>query len=183
MAKASRQGVYFEARDYAGFPRRLLLILVDFLALGLIFITLALVSASVPALDRFFWQSYLVICYFYLAVLKATSIGTIGYRAAGVRLITLSGHAPNLWHTTCRLGFLILGPLNLLLDLLTLQAEPDRQSFRDRVMGTFVVRRNAVPAGHGPICYRRVFWMSLCLTFQEVVREQENSDLELRPRI
>jgi len=177
MAKTNKQGAYYAARDYAGFLRRLLVVLVDSAFLLLAFIILALISAAVPVLDRFFWQLYLATCYLYLAVLKSSSLGTIGYRVAGVRLVTLSGQTLNLWQTSCRLGFLILGPLNLPLDLIILRAEPDRQSMRDKIMGTFVVRRHAMAAGHGSIRYRRLFWMSWCLTLPEVARDQENSDL------
>jgi uncharacterized RDD family membrane protein YckC len=175
--ETSKRGTYYAARDYAGLLRRLLMVLVDSVVLGLVFIILALISASAPVLARFFWLTYFATWYLYMAVLKSTSLGTIGYRVAGVRLVTLSGQTPSLWQTTCRMGFLILGPFNLLLDLILLQAEPDRQTLRDKITGTFVIRRNAVPAGHGAIHYRKLFWMAWCLTIPEVARDKENSDL------
>jgi hypothetical protein len=45
--------------------------------------------------------------------------------------------------------FAVLGPLNALLDLIWLGGDNDRQALRDKLAGTYVIRRGAQPLGTG----------------------------------
>ena len=171
MTAQSREGVFYESRDCAGIVRRLFILAVDFTVVVALVWLLFVAAVFSETLARFFVPVCGGVCYGYLAGLKATRLGTLGYRLAGVRLVDLQGRQAALWRSTFRLGFLVFGPLNLLFDILWLGGDPNRQSVRDKFAGTYVVRRRATPAGRGRIDYKTYYMMSYNLVFPEVVRE------------
>ena len=59
----------------------------------------------------------------------------------------------------------MLGPINFVLDLLWVWSDSYRQTLRDKLAYTYVVRRDAVPEGRGPIAfahYSILGWHLLC---------------------
>jgi len=178
MTTGIKQGVFYRISDYAGIGRRLFIIVVDsMIVFGLLFL-LSFVAEFSESVAGAFVLGCFLICYTYLAVLKATPLGTIGYMLAGVRLSDLRGRRAPLWRSTFRFGFLVLGPFNMLFDILWLGGDPNRQSLRDKFAGTYVVREKATPAGHGPIDYKIYLMFGYSFIFAEVVRTATDPENE-----
>jgi hypothetical protein len=97
-------------------------------------------------------------------VLKRSKGGTLGYRIGGVRLVGLDGRHATWSALILRLLFAVFGPLNWL-DLIWLAGDPDRQTLRDKLAQTYVVKKKAEPLGTGPVilqyyeinCYNFIF--------------------------
>jgi len=66
---------------------------------------------------------------------------------------------------TLRLFLWVLGPINIIADLIWVGIDQDRQSLRDRFASTCLVKANAVPIGEAPIhlSYYQAFGLSLML--------------------
>jgi uncharacterized RDD family membrane protein YckC len=111
--------------------------------------------------------------YVYLAVLKPTPIRTVGYWIAGTKIVTLRGERPSTLRMSLRLMIWILGPFNFLIDLGWLGIDPDKQTMRDCLAGTCVVRNKAQPAGTGEIHLVRYHVAGLNLMYPRVIRRSE----------
>ena len=151
-------GVYFRHEDYASFWRRVLIDVIDALVVGAICSVLAIALLVTFPLNRTTFQlisaTFAVTAFCYLVVLKRSKIGTIGYRIGAVRIVGLNGQTPSLSAVTLRLLFAPLGPLNWVLDLAWLSGNKHRQSLRDKLAHTYVVKVKAQPVGTGKIIYR-----------------------------
>ena len=161
-------GVYFQAEDYAGLPRRLMIDMIDALIVsclcGVAFLVFVLGFASKDLLFAA-WASILF-CYFVL--LKRSKMRTIGYRIGGVRIVGLDGKTPSVWSLTLRLLFMALGPVNYLLDIAFLSADPHRQALRDKLAQTYVVKKRAEAMGSGQLIYRYYDIFGYNFLFREV---------------
>jgi uncharacterized RDD family membrane protein YckC len=167
-------GVYYAAEDYAGILRRLFILVVDGLVmLTLVVATFLIMGESIGQdADSALKASGLLflLWYVYMAVLKITPLGTLGYRLAGVRLVTIYGERPSIWRSSFRFAFIFAGPLNPICDVIWLGGETDRQGMRDKFAGTYVVRRGATPAGRGRVGYEHLFLGAWALVFRRVKR-------------
>ena len=114
--------------------------------------------------------SYVLILFLYLAVLSRSRFGTLGYRVAGVRVVGLSGEAPTLGTMAYRSLFVVMGPLNGLIDLVWVVGDPCRQTLRDKIAGTYIVRRGAKPAGRGRVGRSTLSFLGYSLSVDEVRR-------------
>lgn len=157
---AGADGAYFERGDCAGFFRRLLILLID----GTVMAGAAAAVAAGHALlfpesdhDSVVGAALWVIGFAYLAVLESFS-ATLGYLLAGVRIVTLEGKRPSILRMTLRLLLWVMGPIHPVIDFLWLGGDDQRQTLRDKLVGTRVVRRKAEPAAEGPI---RLKWYTL----------------------
>jgi uncharacterized RDD family membrane protein YckC len=110
---------------------------------------------------------FAVFCYLYLAVLARSRFGTLGYTLASVQVLDLSGMRPSLACMSFRTVFAVLGPINALLDVIWLGGDSHRQALRDKLAGTYIIRKGAVPGGEGPQRHVLVWF----LTYSFVVRE------------
>ena len=170
------QYVYYDIHDCAGFWRRAASLVVDLVAIALITIfflwvlsTVGLVSMDVDPTPR----TLALLCvpaYVYLTVLKRSSVRTPGYWLTGLRIVDLKGRPPSMFTMSLRLAWWLLGPINPILDFLYLSEDEQRQTIRDKLMGTLVVKVAAHPAGHGAKTYDRAGFMGLMLTFPTVKR-------------
>jgi uncharacterized RDD family membrane protein YckC len=149
---------YFRREDYDGFWRRFLVDLIDGCLVGGICTVATTALWDVFPSDRMALNVTLaiwtIVAFLYFVVLKRSPISTLGYRAAGVRIIGLDGLPATWWPLTLRLMFAVLGPLSPL-DLVWLVGDPHRQALRDKFTHTYVVKRNAQPIGMGTVVYRR----------------------------
>ena len=169
-------GVFYRFHAYAGFLRRVIIILVD------LFVILVFCSFFTPIPLSFFYDQYdalmqanllyamPVIAFIYLAVVKRTNFGTFGYWLAGVKIVTLQGKRPSLFQMTVRFVLLILGPIHPLIDFIWLSGDKDRQTLRDKIVGTYVVRDNAIPIGQGDITLSQYYLLGFSFSFKEVKR-------------
>jgi len=69
---------------------------------------------------------------------------------------------------TYRLMFAPLGPLNWFMDLLWVSGDAQRQSLRDKLAHTYVVKVKAQPVGTGKIVYRCYDIIGFNFMFQEI---------------
>ncbi len=67
-----------------------------------------------------------------------------------------------------RYCLLIVGPLEIFLDLIWLTGEETKQTFRDKYVGTYVVNLKAKPIGQGPQIITKMNVMGWHLMFREV---------------
>jgi len=179
--KTRPTGVYYPLTSYAGILRRFAVVLIDgfFLLLVLCVASAILEALPTPLKDFLLVKVWILFSYLYLSVLKSTRAGTVGYLLTGVRLVDLRGERPSLWRTLYRALFLVLGPITLLIDIFWIGGDDNRQSLRDKLAGTYVIRRSAQPAGRGPIAAHRVFL--LCYTFQFPEVRKDAPDLRREP--
>jgi hypothetical protein len=145
-------GVYYRAEDYIGLGPRILILLVDGIVLVVIMLVLAIGWVIVGHDDHriFAWIAIGAI-WLYSVPLKRSNFRTIGYHLTGVKLVTLKGKRPSLFMLTFRSLLWLLGPFNLLFDLMWCSADDDRQTMRDRFSGMCLVRNDATPIGTGEI--------------------------------
>jgi uncharacterized RDD family membrane protein YckC len=167
--------VYYSAQDLAGFARRSAALTVDLL---IVFFACGGVVALGPDVGLPQSAANAIafgLAWIYLAGLKSRPARTIGYRVTGLELVDLYGKRASLWLSTCRFLFLFGGPLNFAFDLIWLTNDPNRQTMRDKLCGTYVVRRGAQPTGTGVIRYPTYFVATMSLVLPEVVRTPVDS--------
>ena len=167
----SSRGIYFRRKDYASFWLRLLVDLIDVVSVGVLCAAAVLVLwAFVPG------QLLLAVCaivfFCYVVLLKRSKGGTVGYRAGGVRIVGLDGQRAGIIPLTVRLLFMVLGPINYLLDLAWLANETQRQALRDKFADTYVVKKRAEPIGSGKLVHRYYEILGYNFLFREIEVEE-----------
>jgi len=118
------KGVFFDHDSYAGLARRVLVLLIDGIALFLagvaIWVPLVMLlwdpqTGRTP--DALFFVLWFALIWLYLTVIKRSRLRTIGYRLCGLQVVTTSGTRPTLAAMTFRLLMWVFGPFNFILDL------------------------------------------------------------------
>ena len=171
-------GVLFRREDCAGIFRRLLATFVDgtllvvFLVGWWLACRFTLVGV-VGALPGWLWfGSSLGAAILYFVVLKRSDLGTAGYRLAGIRVVGLDGSPPGHWAMFHRFAvgglWVFTGSLMFILDLLWIGGDDQRQTIRDKMAGTLVVRRNAHPVAEGRQTVRLYSFVGWSLFLREV---------------
>ncbi|HEU4886889.1 MAG TPA: RDD family protein, partial [Thermoanaerobaculia bacterium] len=145
--------VYYKAEDYLGVMRRLLIDFVD-TSVAVVVSSMFTVFAMIvsPATEITVLMSLVAwtgVWITYLVILKGSRFRTLGYVLAGARIVNFSGEQPGYLSLLGRLAFTVLGPFNFVVDLLWVSSDPCSQALRDKVAHTYVVRKDAVPAGVG----------------------------------
>ena len=143
------KGVYYSFESYASFGERVGAWIVDLLFLlgltgGYLLIFWFSSDRSAWGLAIVFWL-FIITCFMVLAVLKRTDISTPGFWIFGIKIVDLQGRKPSLLKMIFRC--LLLAPFNLFTDLMWLTSEKSRQTLRDKVAGTYVIKRSATPLG------------------------------------
>lgn len=175
------QGVYYSAKDYAGFATRMVILAVDGAVLLLplvvvlaIIIVLVVESAITPDAAGPLFFCYFVIwlqlAFLYLTVLEKSSWGTLGMILTRTRIVNLRGETPSFVRMVFRLMLWGFGPIHPLWDALWMTGDDYRQTLRDKLAGTYVVRKGAVPIGSGRVRYRHLHVFALNLPHLEVDR-------------
>jgi uncharacterized RDD family membrane protein YckC len=170
MAESKAEmGPYYAPADYAGLFRRFAILFVDgfvaFIALGIIGV--ALNDPGDRSITPAQLSSFAVFCWLYFVVLE-TYAGTLGFLVTRVRIVTLKGERPGLFRMTFRFLIWILGPINALVDFIWLTGDDYKQTLRDKIAGTLVIRKDAVPAGTGEIRLNRYQLLGHSFVFYEV---------------
>jgi len=170
-AEPEDTGAYYSPDDLCGIFRRLLILVVDLTIVLLIWVTLLVLSGALGASTPLPGSlAAFGLAWAYLAGLKAGPRGTLGYRLAGVQLVNLQGRPAGLLVSTYRFLLMLLGPFHLAVDLLWLAGDPNGQTLRDKLTGTYVVRRNARPIGHARLSHPTYFIATLAFALPEVNR-------------
>jgi len=172
---SSLQAVWFFPSDYVGFWRRLAVGLADSVV---IVVVLLVVTAAVLLLDpaeelsdatvAVLISCWAVFIYGYFVVLKRSRVNTVGYRLARVRIVDAYGRPPGLGALTLRLSFGLLGPFNVILDMLWIPSDRHKQALRDKFAHTYVVKANAEPAGPARVVFRTYYIMGMSFIFQDI---------------
>jgi uncharacterized RDD family membrane protein YckC len=167
--------VYFRKEDCAGFFRRIgatLTDLVVILVLLTVFDTaldlLGILSSAEPRLPDWYVASLLLIAWLYLTLLKRSRIRTPGYWVTGLRITNLKGKPPSLLLMTFRLAWWAFGPIGPIIDVFFMSSDDYRQMLRDKLMGTYVIRKDAEPAGTGQKTMSRMSFMGMMLMYPVV---------------
>lgn len=167
------EAVYYEIADHLGVWRRLFIDVVDmwvvlFVWLVATMIANALMSPSIEAATLTSFTIFWIACVLYYVVLKGSRFRTLGYFLAGAKIVDFRGERPGWLALLLRLTFILKGPANILFDLVWVSSDPGRQALRDKVAHTYVVRKDAVPAGRGRITYPVYNVFGWTLMFAEV---------------
>jgi uncharacterized RDD family membrane protein YckC len=164
-------GVYYAPEAYAGFLKRLLIVAVD---LSVIFFVWAIVyilwyggGPDPEYLGIWFVGLCFTVAYIYLVFVESSSIGTLGFLLTKVKIVNLRGERPSGWRVSFRLFLWVLGPFHPVIDLLWLTGDRDRQTLRDKLAGTYVVRKDALPCGQGTVRLSQYFLFGLSILFPE----------------
>jgi uncharacterized RDD family membrane protein YckC len=182
-------GVYYKIEDYGSLLRRFLAIAVDSVVLILLSLLIAWIwsfFAEPPELNPAFeygWLSMafispgyfwccLLVSYIYMTVVKASKLRTLGYRITGLRVVNLQGVRPSIFQMTWRFILLAFGPIDFLADLIWLGGDDNRQTIRDKIAATYVIRPDAIPIGAGTVIRRNYFLLGWSFIFQEVKRNR-----------
>src|SRR5262249_5097158 len=128
-------------------------------------------AVSEGATSAAFVCAWLLFCYAYLVPLEAC-VGTLGFVLTGTKIVDLHGRPPSWGRMTLRLLLCAfwLNNLCLLIDLLWFAENDHRQTIRDLVAGTYVVRKSAAPSGDGKVAFVYYFLFGLALRVREVQR-------------
>lgn len=168
---SAEHGVYYALPDYIGVWRRLGIDLVDVVVAASLSVVLSafllwlLSNGDQLALGLLaVWISV----WFGYFVLFKRSRRTVGYLLARARIVNLQGDTPSIASLFIRMLFAALGPLNLLFDLFWIPGDPCRQALRDKFAHTYVIRRDASPAGTGRIAYAQYTLLGASYLFKEV---------------
>jgi uncharacterized RDD family membrane protein YckC len=167
-------GVFYERDAYADLLKRFAIIAIDLgviIAVGaaLFVFFIVLVENDDDAYVAFLWSWFLVI-YAYLVFAEASNIGTLGFLVTGMKIVNLKGERPSFVRMTFRLLLWALGPFHPIIDLLFLSDDPNRQTLRDKLAGTYVVKKEAVPCGEGKVRLAQFFVLGFNILVPEVHR-------------
>lgn len=167
-------GVYYNKKDYAGFTRRLLIVIIDLIVLFIISFALLYISDTLTqraGINLSYNHGIFAIIFlsgFYLSILKGSKYRTIGYILAGVKIVNLQGKKPSIVKMALRTGLLLIGPFELFFGIIWLTSETTRQTLRDKYVGTYVIKKHAVPAGNGKLKTVMLTVMGWNLSYREV---------------
>ena len=168
------QGVYYAPGDYAGLLRRFIIIGMDFIVICFFSAIIIVLIFDLPKNIDYIFSSktyvFLLFSYLYLAIIKRSDWGTVGYRLTGVRIVNLEGKRPSLWQMTFRFLLLVFGPFHILIDLFWLGGDDYRQTLRDKIVGTYVIKHDALPLGKGEQLLVPYYFFTWALWFREVKR-------------
>ena len=176
-------GAYYESDDYAGFMRRIGVLVIDTIVIliagVLLWIPLLTISWNLNQTfepSGLFFLLWAVLIWVYLVPLKRSRLRTIGYRLFGLMIVTTRGERPSLFTMTFRMLMWLFGPFNFVLDLIWLGADTEGQSLRDCYAGTYVLRNGAEPIGFAPVHLTRYNGAGLTLAYPRGVRPKPDTD-------
>jgi len=102
-------GVYYETSDYAGIVRRIVIMIIDSIFLGIIFDISYSAAQLVNVMDGHVILGFLALTYIYLVLLKRSKYRTIAYRIVDAKIVDLKGNMPSIWKMTLRYLLLLEG--------------------------------------------------------------------------
>ncbi|MFT5528174.1 MAG: putative RDD family membrane protein YckC [Pirellulaceae bacterium] len=145
-------GVYYNADDYLGIGPRIVILIVDGLALlAIVALVTSIYVLMLGDVSPSFFPMAVFWCWIYEVPLKRSSHRTLGYRLMGVKLVTLKGETPSILMLSLRSMLWMFGPFNLLFDIVWVAIDVDRQTVRDRYTSMCLVRNDANPIGTGEV--------------------------------
>jgi uncharacterized RDD family membrane protein YckC len=169
--------VFYARSDLAGLSARLAIGAIDLSVLTFLIVITAL-PLAILGVEAALKVLVIPIAWAYMAALKRTRVGTLGYRMMGFRLVGLDGRPVSLFHATAR--FVVLLWLAGV-DTFSMVSDENAQTFRDKFAQTYVVRRNAEPAGVARVSYNHYFGFGGSIALADIYRVAETGDERRRP--
>ncbi|MEM8670399.1 MAG: RDD family protein [Planctomycetota bacterium] len=181
-------GVFFHEDAYPGLIRRILAWLID----GVTIVVMA-IAIWIPLVilfwdpgtgrtpDGLFVVLWMVATWLYLTVAKRSWIRTVGYQVCGLQIVTTRGERPTIAAMTLRLMLWIFAPFNIIVDLIWMGVDTERQTLRDCYTRMYIVRKGAHPIGAGEMHLTRYFAAGLAPSYPRVVRPLLDSMAERVP--
>ena len=164
-------GICFPLAAYAGPVRRLLIFVIDLLFL-------IVVGSALSKANEVWFNGHMAgpavliwlgAALFYLIVVKAR-VGTLGMWLPRTRIVDLFGQPPSMWRMALRL--FLCGwwwySLFLIIDWAFIVQDLRGQTLRDKIAGTYIIRRDAHPTGKCPLVHYCHCVAGLVLTLPEV---------------
>ena len=169
-------GVIYKKEDYAGFIKRLLIGVVDFLVFFVLLILWCLFTAIfLKDHGIFFYRTNfmfaMILAVWYFSLLKRSKYRTVGYILMGVKIVNLQGETPSILKMILRQFLVFLGPFTLHIDLPWITSEITKQTLRDKYVGTYVVGKDATPVLQGKLQSVTLGVMSWSIMYREVKEE------------
>ncbi len=165
-------GVFYDKGGYAGFIRRVIASAIDLLVMLLISLVI-LFTLNCFIYDEAVYITFnflliTLISVWYLALLKRSGFRTIGYILAGVKIVDLKGGKPSIVKMILRVFLSVIGPFEFIPDIFWIMSESTRQTLRDKFIGTYVVRKDAVPVGRAEFQDVTLGVMAWTLVYREI---------------
>ena len=167
-------GVYFAPEDYVGFLSRIVIWVLDIIAIIFLLMGFIVLGENFSSYSELLIWTYCFIVWFYLTDIKASKIGTLGFWLTGSKIITLKGERPSFIRMTFRLLLWCFGPINLIYDLFWSGIDDDKQTLRDRFAGTMVIKKKSEPLDTAPIHLMYFNAFGLTLMYPRVMRPRAN---------
>lgn len=168
------EGVFYSQDDYAGLGRRAAILILDSLVVIAMILVIGLSCDFLVNESSAFWvylpAVMLFVSWLYLAIIKRSNMGTLGYFVTNCRIVDLTGSRPSILTMTYRFLLLIFGPLHFFYDFLWLCNDQNKQTLRDKLAKTYVVNRVAQPEGIGQKTLVPIFFFLFSYQFTEVQR-------------
>ena len=166
-----RIGVLYRKSDYPGVFIRILVDAIDLALIVVLYcgILLTFFPSEVDQLtvDRVFLVCFLF-AFAYLGPWKATGKPTLGYWLCRVKVVNAEGNRISFWQATGRAFFIFLGPVNYLIDLFWLYGETPRQALRDKALGSYFIKKSAIPESNGKIVVKILHVMGYRVRVEEI---------------
>lgn len=165
-------GVVFDADDYAGFAKRVVIAAIDLILILLVSAAFYFVSDYIiydyETLIKSNFFFILLFSLWYLALLKRSKFRTFGYIITGVKIVDLKGQKPSILKMILRVLLLFIGPFELIIDIIWLTSEKTKQTLRDKYVGTYVVAKNALPVGTSKLQTVSLGFMGWNMMYREI---------------
>jgi uncharacterized RDD family membrane protein YckC len=173
---AANEYALYRVEDYAGLLRRVGATAVDLCVLVLVWGTVTVmlhVSGVIefgrPDVPVAYHAAMLVFAFLYLTWLKKSAVRTPGYWVTGLRIVDLKGQPPSMFLMSLRQAWWALGPVNPLVDLFFMSGDDCRQTLRDKLVGTYVIKKDAQPVGRGRRTIGRIGFMGMMIMYPTVL--------------
>ena len=177
---SERSGPVYADRDYAGFVRRTVALVLDAVILLGFWFVMAFASILVApatmepddAWDRLYMVWWLL-ALLYLLVFRMTLRGTLGYRLVGIRYAHMLSDRPAWSALAYRAAIAMFLLWIFALDHLWILFNRHKQAWHDKVAGFYVVRSSAQPIGTRRVVRRVINFMMLTFVVWEPVDSVE----------
>ena len=168
----SNIGAIYSKDDHIGLWFRILIMIVDSFALFIYGIIVYLLFVMFQLPTNYFLFPVFIGAFLYLTIIKASQTGTIAYIMLKTKVVGLDGNPPNLLKMIIRFALLVIGPLEFILDMIWLTGESTKQTLRDKVAGTYVLKSEAEPIEFGVVKYVYLDVLGYAFTVKEVQRNK-----------
>ena len=115
---------------------------------------------------------FIIFYYLYLVEMKRRW-GSIGNLVTFTKLADIFGNRPSALSMIARTSFIVLGMSRNLADYIWVCNDPNRQMLRDKLSGTFVLKKGRKSIGQGRVSNRLLFFFGLAIFVDEPSNKTE----------